>query len=180
MVTEARETAICLHHSETVSTPAGDISTCRVCRQKTLAGIKIDGAGKIVNLTETIIERGYINGVMTEVHPPLKNKENVNMVLIPEADFQEWFRHISLLYGYLFYHTHRAQHSPSGFTDNVLARLEPRPRLIFAELKTDDLEKSQPSPEQYEWLFVLQQFPLPVECYLWRPSDRDDIERILK
>lgn len=104
------------------------------------------------------------------------------IVLVPEADFQEWLRQLALLYRYNYYHTHRAQHSPSGFPDTVLARLEPRPRLIIAELKTDDIRESgsQPSPEQFEWLYIFQHFPAPVEGYLWRPSDRDEIERILK
>ncbi|KKK61009.1 hypothetical protein LCGC14_3018600, partial [marine sediment metagenome] len=77
-----------------------------------------------------------------------------------------------------YYHTHRSQNSPSGFPDTVLLRLEPKKRLIFAELKTDDLKVSQPSIDQWFWLYMLQQLPF-VECYMWRPSDRDEIEVIL-
>jgi len=99
--------------------------------------------------------------------------------VITERDFQEWFRQLAIIYGYLFYHTHRSQFSPSGFPDNVLVRLEPEPRLIFAELKTDDLKVSQPSIDQWMWLYILQHIP-GIECYLFRPSDRDEIEEILR
>lgn len=100
--------------------------------------------------------------------------------LMTEADFQEWLRQLAIVYGYLYFHTHRAIHSPSGFPDMVLVRLEPEPRLIFCELKTDDLKNSQPSIDQYLWLFCLQHLPKPVECYLFRPSDRDTVEAILR
>ncbi len=96
-----------------------------------------------------------------------------------ESDFQEWLRHLAQVYGWCSYHTHRSQFSPSGFPDTVMVRLDPEPRLVFAELKTDDLSISQPSFEQFAWLYALQHIP-GVECYLWRPSDRDDIEEILR
>lgn len=101
--------------------------------------------------------------------------------LMSHADFQEWLRQLVMLpiYGYLYYHTHRSQHSASGFPDTVLVRLEPNPRLIFAELKTEDFKHSQPSIDQWVWLYVLQHIPF-AEAYLWRPSDRDEIEAILK
>lgn len=102
------------------------------------------------------------------------------MIQLKEADFQEWLRQLALTYGYLYYHTHRAIHSPSGFPDTVMVRLEPTPRLIFAELKTDDLATSQPSIDQWTWLYILQQLPVPIEAYLWRPSDRDEIEEVLR
>ena len=99
--------------------------------------------------------------------------------MIKESDFQEWLRQLALTYGYMYYHTHKAINSPSGFPDTVMVRLEPSPRLIFAELKIDDLKNSQPSPSQWAWLNVLQHVP-SIECYLWRPSDRDDIEEVLR
>lgn len=100
------------------------------------------------------------------------------MIQLKEADFQEWLRQLALTYGYLYYHTHRAIHSPSGFPDTMMVRLEPTPRLIFAELKTDDMVNSQPSIDQWMWLYILQQLPF-AETYLWRPSDREEIERLL-
>ncbi len=98
---------------------------------------------------------------------------------LKESDFQEWLRQLAITYGYLYYHTHRAIHSPSGFPDAVLVRTEPKPRLIFIELKTDDLKHSRLSIDQWIWLKMLQHIPF-VECYLWRPRDRDEIEVILK
>lgn len=104
----------------------------------------------------------------------------MNTPLIKETDFQEWLRQLAITYGYMYYHPHRSEHSPSGFPDTVLVRLEPSPRLIFAELKTDDMVNSQPSIDQWAWLYILQQLHPPAECYLWRVSDRDKIEEILK
>ena len=98
--------------------------------------------------------------------------------IISEADFQEWWRHLMDLYGYVNYHTHRSIQSPSGFPDNVAVRLDPKPRLVFAELKTDEKE-SQPSIDQWIWLKILQHIP-GVECFLFRPSDRDEIERLMR
>lgn len=96
-----------------------------------------------------------------------------------ESDFQEWLRQLAKVCGWLYFHVHRSTHSPSGFPDTVLVRLDPEPRLIFAELKTDDLETSQPSIDQWIWLYWLQQIP-GVECYLWRPSEKDEIEQLLR
>lgn len=100
---------------------------------------------------------------------------------IPEDAFQEWWRQLMPVLGWENYHTYRSAKSPSGFPDNVAIRLEPSPRLVFAELKTDDLKTSQPSIEQYEWLERLQTLGrLRVEAYLFRPGDRDIIEQIMK
>ena len=98
---------------------------------------------------------------------------------LKEADFQEWLRQLAITYGYLYFHVHRSQFSPSGFPDAVLVRLEPKPRLIFIELKTEDMKNSQPSIDQWIWLKILQHIPF-IECYLFRPSDRDCIEEVLK
>lgn len=99
---------------------------------------------------------------------------------ITEKQFEGQIRDLAKLFGYIYYHTHRSQFSPSGWPDCVLARLEPTPRLIIAELKTDDIKTSQPSIDQWIWLYILQYIPAPVECYLWRPSDFDEIASILR
>lgn len=96
-----------------------------------------------------------------------------------EADFQESLRQLAKIYGYTYFHVHHSIHSPSGFPDMVLARLEPEPRLIFVELKTDNLSVSQPSFDQWLWLYILQHIGKPVECYLFRPSDWDEMVGIL-
>lgn len=89
-----------------------------------------------------------------------------------------------------WYHTRDSRHSPAGFLDLVMVR---PPRLIFAELKT---ERGKITREQTEWMDDLfmcgawhERPPAHaewkvggtiVECYLWRPSDRPDVERILR
>lgn len=98
---------------------------------------------------------------------------------ITEKQFEAQVKELAKLLGFLYYHTHRSQFSPAGFPDCVMVKLEPKPRLIFAELKTDDIKTSQPSVEQYEWLETLQQIPAPVECYLWRPADFQEIAGVL-
>jgi hypothetical protein len=55
-----------------------------------------------------------------------------------------------------------------GFPDLVMARKQ---FVIFAELKT---ETGRMTSEQDMWSAVLP------NCYLWRPSDYEEIERILK
>ena len=45
----------------------------------------------------------------------------------------------------------------------------------MAELKKQD---GKVSPAQQEWLDALGQCP-GVECYLWKPSDRDRIQEVL-
>ncbi len=70
----------------------------------------------------------------------------------------------------LCYHTLRSKGSQSGFPDRVLVR----ERVIFAELKR---EKGVPTPAQIEWLNGLA--AAGAEVYLWRPSDLDEIAKIL-
>ena len=70
------------------------------------------------------------------------------------------------------YHTLRSRGSEPGFPDLVLVR---PPRLIFAELKATGGRVSRP---QRGWLTDLE--ATGVEVYLWWPSDRPTIERILQ
>lgn len=81
-------------------------------------------------------------------------------------------------FGWRRYHTHRSDFSPAGFPDETLVRGH---RLIFAELKSDT---GKLSAGQQDWLADLGvDFPhriTDVHAYLWRPSDVDDIARILR
>lgn len=70
----------------------------------------------------------------------------------------------------LVYHTLRSKGSRPGFPDRVLVR----DRVIFAELKT---ETGKPSDRQHAWLTGLA--AAGAEVYLWRPSDLEDVGRIL-
>lgn len=69
------------------------------------------------------------------------------------------------------YHTFDSRHSAAGFPDLVLVR---RPRIIFAELKS---EAGRVTREQLEWLDELE--GCVAETYLWRPSDRFTMDRVL-
>ena len=59
----------------------------------------------------------------------------------------------------------------TGFPDLVLVR----DRVIFAELKA---ERGRTSPEQDAWMAWLSS--AGAECYLWRPSDWNEICEVLK
>ena len=89
----------------------------------------------------------------------------------------EWESHIKKLaegLGWLYYHTWRSDHSTRGFPDCAMVR---SPRIIFAELKTDS-KRSKLSPSQLQWLSQLSD--CPVESYLWRPSDIEEVIKTLK
>lgn len=62
----------------------------------------------------------------------------------------------------------------AGFPDTVLVHGGLR-RCIFAELKS---EKGRLSPGQKQWIETLRMVP-DVETYVWRPSDMQEILRVL-
>jgi hypothetical protein len=94
-------------------------------------------------------------------------------VIVSEHDLTTYVRDLAKVFGWRRYHTWLAKHSPAGFPDEVLVR---PPRLVFAELKS---ETGKLTPDQEEWLEELRQVP-GVEVFVWRPSDMDEIERLLR
>ncbi len=73
--------------------------------------------------------------------------------------------------GWRCYFTWNSRNSPEGWPDLALVR---PPQFIVAELKvTTDL-----SNKQEECLAALSACGIP--CYVWRPEDVDEIQRILK
>lgn len=66
-------------------------------------------------------------------------------------------------HGLLRYHTHRSQHSPAGFPDDVICS---RHGMLWRELKRED---GKVSPEQVLWLDRLTL--LGYDVGIWRPSD---------
>jgi hypothetical protein len=72
--------------------------------------------------------------------------------------------------GWFSYHTLRSRGSRAGYPDRTLVR----DRILFVELKR---EKTGPTDEQVEWLDKLA--TAGGEVYLWRPSDLDEIARVL-
>ncbi len=106
---------------------------------------------------------------------------------ISEKAWQTTILDLAKLGGWRSYHTFDSRRSTAGFPDLVLVR---PPELIFAELKA---EKGKTTPEQEAWLedlgvvaqcILLNQDSLggdeiPVQVYVWRPSDFDDVRRTL-
>ena len=92
---------------------------------------------------------------------------------ITEKELQATVRELAEAYGWTLFCTWQSKHSPAGEPDLRMVR---PPRFIFAELKT---ERGRISKEQAETLLLLQRCP-PIEAYLWRPSDLDEIVLILQ
>ena len=92
---------------------------------------------------------------------------------INETAFQKQVEQLASALGWNYYHTFNAYRSVAGFPDLVLVSEQQR-RTVFAELKS---EKGKPTKKQREWLRVLA--AAGEETYLWRPSDWEDIVKVL-
>ena len=92
---------------------------------------------------------------------------------MPEAEFSQWVKEEAESRRWLAYHTYRSKHSEPGYPDWCLVRGR---RIIFAELKR---EKGKVTDAQDRWLQALS-FIENAEVYVWRPSGRPGIERVLE
>ena len=101
-------------------------------------------------------------GMAPSPGPPLKEKQ-----------FQAQVVKVARLYGWVALSTWNSKHSPAGEPDLRLIR---PPRVVFAELKT---EKGRVTPAQREVMGLLSLCP-GVEAYLWRPSDWDEIVKVIR
>lgn len=110
-----------------------------------------------------------------------------------EEHFQAWLVDLAKHVGLRVYHTRQvatcprghgpvrchcgaraiAQGSDAGWPDLVLGRADP-PLLVIPELKS---ERGRATPDQLVWLAILR--ANGVAAPLWRPSDRDEIRRVL-
>lgn len=90
---------------------------------------------------------------------------------ISEKQFQAQVIAYAKLRGYRIYHNPDSRRSTAGFPDLVLVR---RPRVVFAELKTDT---GRVRPEQTAWLDELR--ACGMTAVIWRPEDWPDVERTL-
>ena len=105
-----------------------------------------------------------------------------------EKEWQSTVLDLATLGGWRSYHTFDSRRSAPGFPDLTLVR---PPELVFAELKA---EKGRTTPEQEAWLEdlgVVSQCimldaggwrigdEIPVQVFVWRPSDFDEVRRIL-
>jgi hypothetical protein len=96
---------------------------------------------------------------------------------VRERDFQAAVVEYARLRQWLVGFSWRSTHSPFGEPDLRMVRgMLPglSGRVIWAELKS---AKGQPTPEQYEWLWMGR--GAGIECYLWRPDDWDEIQAVL-
>jgi hypothetical protein len=89
-----------------------------------------------------------------------------------EAQFLAQVRKAAKLLGWATYHVHDSRRSEAGFPDLVLTR---RPRVIFAELKSD---RGKVTPQQRAWMDELR--ACGQEVYLWKPSYWPAIEKLLR
>lgn len=101
---------------------------------------------------------------------------------ITEAEFQQQVIQLAQLRGFSVAHfrparTSRGWRTPvqgngRGFPDLIMCRGN---RLVAAELKS---ATGKLTAEQSDWLVALAN--AGVECYVWRPSDWDEIEETLQ
>lgn len=74
--------------------------------------------------------------------------------------------------GWMAFHPWSSVHSEAGFPDICAIRGK---RIIFAELKR---ESGKATEAQLRWLNAADD--AGAEAYLWKPSDWDGIERVLR
>lgn len=94
--------------------------------------------------------------------------------LMTERDLQAEVERIFERNGFTIYHTHDSRRSEAGFPDLVAIRVQPKPRLVVAELKRAG---RKPTAAQRKWLALFA--AVGAEVYVWHPSDLREIERIL-
>ena len=97
--------------------------------------------------------------------------------LIDEKTFTGQVRGYAEMMGWLVYHCHDSRRSPQGFPDLVLVR---NPKVVFVELKTQTGRMTAP---QRIWRHTLEGVAHDgntVAYYLWRPSDWEEIAKVLR
>jgi hypothetical protein len=91
---------------------------------------------------------------------------------ITERAFMKQITQLAVTLGWRCYHTQLSKWSESGWPDLALCR---PPRLLLVELKS---ERGKVTPSQQQWLEMLRSCD-PVEVFLWRPSDWQQITQTL-
>lgn len=99
---------------------------------------------------------------------------------VSERQFQEQIVALARLNGWRVHWTWNSLHSPKGWPDLALCRLNPTARgttseLVFLECKT---ERGRLTEAQRDWLFILGAVP-GVVARVVRPSDWPDIVELL-
>ena len=87
-----------------------------------------------------------------------------------EKQWQEEVLTLASWGGWAWFHCYDSRRSQPGFPDLVLWR----ERIIYAELKS---QKGRVRPDQKRVMNELEQ--AGAEVYLWRPSDRKEVDAVL-
>jgi hypothetical protein len=106
-------------------------------------------------------------------------KEQTTKIPLAEKDFQRAVIDYAKLRNWLVFHDTDSRKNSRGLPDLILCRPGrdgKHGRLAFVELKTD---RGRLRPEQKEWLEALATVSC-VETYVFRPSQWQEIERILR
>jgi hypothetical protein len=88
-----------------------------------------------------------------------------------EAQFLAEVRTFAKSRGWATYHTYRSEHSGAGFPDLVMVK---RPRVIFAELKSD---RGRVTDAQRAWIEELR--ACGQEAYIVRPKHWPMLKKLL-
>lgn len=96
---------------------------------------------------------------------------------VPEAEWQQTVIASAERAGWKVYHTHDSRKSNPGWPDLFCARDKSADdrRCLGIELKKDG---EDPRPDQREWLELLVR--CGIECFILRPSDRDELESFFR
>jgi Holliday junction resolvase-like predicted endonuclease len=91
-----------------------------------------------------------------------------------EAAFQRWVCGLLDRHHWRWHHEVDSRKSKRGLPDIIAIRAA---RLLFVELKS---REGRLTDGQIGWLCDVKQLAChQVEVYIWRPSDMDEIERVL-
>jgi hypothetical protein len=90
-----------------------------------------------------------------------------------EKGFAATLKELAVMLGWEWFHVYDSRRSAAGWPDVTLVR---PPRLIIAELKTDD---GRLTPAQEKWLALLKCVP-GISVFVWRPRDWPKIVEILQ
>lgn len=101
-----------------------------------------------------------------------QKQRGISLPPITEKEFMRQVKDLAQIYHWRCYHPFLSKWSEHGYPDITLIR---PPRCLFAELKREDGELTA---SQKEWAELLKACP-GVEYYLWRPSDFDEIVKVL-
>jgi hypothetical protein len=93
--------------------------------------------------------------------------------LLSEKQWMAQVVELAKTLGWKVFHAYDSRRSEPGFPDLVLVK---PPSVIFVELKKQDGKVTKP---QKIWLDALQR-SRNVQAYLWRPSDWDWIQGVLR